>query len=199
MRIRFTLVAVAVGAGCVGGVALAAVSLSRFTARPGEETGFSPQGKPHGYRTARSWLAGGGEKGRRLTTDAARLNGEGFVAALVQHMTYVAAPSTGGGLSLVLELGSRKSAHAELTVQLRQDIAGLGRGAMIRRFAVPGVPTARGFTVVISGMPGSAANALFTEGRCLLLVGDAIPTGNPAPPVKAGVKAIYRRTHGRCP
>jgi hypothetical protein len=199
MRIRLRLVAAAVVAACVGGVALAAVSLSRFTARLGEETGFSPQGTPHVYRTARSWLASGGETGRRLTTDAARLNGEGFVAALVQHMTYVAAPSAGGGISLVLELGSRKSADAELPVQLRQDIAGQGVGATIRRFKIPGVPSARGFTVVISLMPGSAANALFTEGRCLLLVGDAVPTGNPATPVKAGVTAIFRRTHGRCP
>jgi hypothetical protein len=167
MRIRLTLVAAAVVAACVGGVALAAVSLSRFTARPGEETGFTPQGTPHVYRTARSWLAGGGETGRRLTTDAARLSGEGFVAALVQHMTYVAAPSTGGGISLVLELGSPNSADAELPVQLRQDIAGQGLGATIRRFKVRGVPGARGFTVVISGMPGSAANALFTESRCL--------------------------------
>ena len=113
-------------------------------------------------------------------------------------MSDVGAPSTGGGLSLVVELGSRKSADAELSVQLRQDIAGQGPGARIQHFMVPGVTSARGFTVV-TAIPGSAANALFTEGRCLLLVGDAIPKGDPATPVKAGVKAIYRRTHGRCP
>ena len=42
MRIRLTLATVAVAAVCVAGVALAAVSLSVFTARPGDETGFSP-------------------------------------------------------------------------------------------------------------------------------------------------------------
>ena len=83
-------------------------------------------------------------------------------------MSDVGAPSTGGGLSLVVELGSRKSADAELSVQLRQDIAGQGPGARIQHFMVPGVTSARGFTVV-TAIPGSAANALFTEGRCLLL------------------------------
>jgi hypothetical protein len=184
---------------CVGGVALAAVSLERFIARPGEEPGFTPQGKPHVYRSARAWLASGGEKGRQLKTDTARLHHEGFVEAVVQNMAFVSAPDTGGGLSLVVELGSRKSARAEQRIQLRQDIAAQGAGATVRHFTVSGVPGARGFTAIVPGMAGLAANALFTERRCLLLVGDLIPTGNPATPVSAGVTAIYNRTNGNCP
>ena len=105
-------------AGCVGGVALAAVPLGRFIARPGEEPGFTRRGKPSVYRSARAWLASGGEKIRQLKTDTARLHHERFVEAIVQNMAFVSAPDTGGGLSLVVELGSRKAARAEQRIQL---------------------------------------------------------------------------------
>ena len=199
MRLRLTLVVAAVAIMCLGAVAVAAVSLEKFTARPGEETGFTPRGKPHVFQTARAWLVSGGEKGSTLNTDAGRLTREGFVVAVVQHMAYQLAPNNGGGISLVVELGTAKAAKAERLVQLNQDIAGEGHSATIRRFNVSGVPSARGFTVVLPGMPGSAANAVFTEGRCVLLVGDLIPNGDPKPPVQAGVEAIDHRTRGRCP
>jgi hypothetical protein len=198
MRVRLMLAVCAVTAG-LAAVAMAAVPLQRFIVKRGEETGFRPQGKPHLFRTARSWLAYGGDTGAQLATDTARLRLEGFVQALVQNLSDDnGTPDNSGGLSLVVRLGSPGAAKAEQGVELAQDIAGQGL-ARIHRFKVAGVPHARGFTVIIPGAPGSAANAMFTEGSCLLLLGDAIPGTNPAPPVEAGVKAIYRRTNGRCP
>jgi len=194
MKTRLALVAAAVVAVSAAGVALGGTSIRTYVARAGEETGFSPQGQPGIYHSARAWLAYGGEKGQALKADVARLAREGFVAAVVQHMTYDAAPSHGGGLSLVVELGSRKDARDELLEQLREDIAGQSN---VRHFTVPQLPDARGFTVSGNGSP--AANLLFTEDRCLLLVGDEIPSGNDRGPVVAGANAIYRRTNGRCP
>ena len=39
------------------------------------------------------------------------------------------------------------------------------------------------------------ANVLFSEGSCVLLVGDQVPSGtNPKPPVIAGALKVYGRT-----
>ena len=180
-------------------VALAAAPLESYLARRGEETGFAPRGKPSAYGTAHAFLASGGEKGSQLRKDAARLSGDGFVRALVEHTTYLAAPANGGGLSLVIELGSPSSAQSEQRALLREDITGEGRSAKIDRFTVADAPGATGFTVTIPGRAGAAANVLFIEGRCVLLVGDAIPHGDPAAPARAGTQAIYARTKGTCP
>lgn len=191
--------------GLVSGVVLAcslapavsaATRLDRFLVRPGEESGFAPQGAPQVFRTARVWVAG--EPRRRRKTDSARLRREGFVRAVSRLMAYTRAPNNGGALSWVVELGSSRAAKAEQRVQLRQTIAAQGR-VKIARYTVPGVPGAKGFTATVSGQPGGASNTLFTEGRCLLLVGDAIPGGDIAAPVKAAVRAISHRTGGRCP
>jgi hypothetical protein len=176
--------------------ALAATPLDRFIARAGEEPGFVPQGQPQTVSTARAWVAG--EPRRQRKADTARLRREGFVRAVSQQMTYTRSPNNGGGLSFVVELGSASAARAEQRVQLRQTIAAQGK-ATISRYTIPGIPGAQGFTATLSGQPGGASNALFTEGRCLLLVGDSVPSGNIGGPVRMAVSAIFRRTGGRCP
>lgn len=200
MRVRLTgILAATATAGCMTAFALAAGPLQSYLVRRGEQTGFAPHGRPSAYRTARAFLASGGEKGSRLNKDAARLSGDGFTHAVVEQTTYLAAPANGGGLSWVIELGSPGSARSEQRVLLHQDTAGQGKRAMIHRFGVAGVPGATGWTVKLQTLSGTAANVLFTEGRCLLLVGDAVPHGDPAAPARAGTKAIYRRTQGSCP
>jgi len=196
MRARNLTVGAIVAALSMAPVAGAAVSLTRFIARAGEEPGFVPHGRPQTSSTASAWVAG--EPRGQRKADSARLRREGFVRAVAQQMTYLPNPRNGGGLSWVMELGSSNAALAEQRVQLRQTIAAQGK-VKIRRFSIPGVPGAKGFTATLPGQPGGAANALFTEGRCLLLIGDSVPDANLAGPVKAGVRAIYRRTGGRCP
>lgn len=196
MRLRLVVLIAVLASLSLAGVALAAVRLDKFIARNGEETGFTHQGAPHTYATVHAYVAAFNRPQRKAA--AARLRREGFVRALYQYMTYVQSPDNGGGLSFVVELGSRKAARAEQRVQLRQDIAAQGN-ATVHDFKVPGVPGVTAFTATLSPHPGGAANALWTEGRCLLLVGDSIPASNLAGPVKAGVEAIYRRTGGHCP
>jgi hypothetical protein len=211
MRVRLTAVVVAAVAVCLGGVAVAAVPLQRFLARPGEETGFTPKGRPLVHPTLHNWLdySGGGEK-RQRRLDAARLRREGFVRAVVQSMAYDrGTPSNSGGSSTVVELGSSHSAKAEQRVEFQRDISAEGlpktyHYTKIHRFAVSGVPGALGYTAVLSGRhPFRGAYVVFTEGRCELLLagafGDTIPDGNLAGRVKAGVRAIHRRTNGHCP
>jgi hypothetical protein len=45
--------------------------------------------------------------------------------------------------------------------------------------------------------PNADANVLFTEGRCLMLVGDDLTTSDNKLPVVAAAHAIWTRTHGR--
>jgi hypothetical protein len=45
--------------------------------------------------------------------------------------------------------------------------------------------------------PYADANVLFTEGRCLMLVGDDLTTRDNKLPVVAAAHAIWARTHGK--
>jgi hypothetical protein len=56
---------------------------------------------------------------------------------------------------------------------------------------------AEGFTAGAS--PGGAANAVFVEDSCVMLIGDYKPQGELRGPVAHAVAAVYHRTHGTCP
>jgi len=121
--------------------------------------------------------------------DARRVSQEGFRDALQQET----ATATGGtGLNFVLELGSAAAATAEQAVELREDIAEQGR-VRVSRFTVTGVPGSEGISAS-AGTKGSAANVLFTVGRCLLLVGSGGVDPRYRTDVIAGTRALYRRT-----
>jgi hypothetical protein len=175
--------------------ALAVTSLERFVARAGEEKGFVPHGQPQIFSTARGWVAV--EPARQARRDAARLRREGFVLGIFQGMTSTHDPKNRAGASSVLELGSSTAARAEQRVEMREGIAALNPKDMIRRYTIPGVPGALGYTATLAGR--GAANAFFTEGRCLLLLADNVPLGNVAGPVEMAARAIFSRTGGRCP
>jgi hypothetical protein len=146
-----------------------------------------------------------GDAPAQVKVDSQRLSGEGFVAYLIEHLTPSAAPSNGAAVSTVMELGSPAAAAREQRTELQhliafQGISLPGRPALVSRdFTVPGVPSADGLTGTQAGLPGGEANVLFTEGRCMLVVGDSRAAGNITAPVTAAVQSIYRRTHGRCP
>ena len=96
-------------------------------------------------------------------TEESRLEAEGFHNAVSVQTD----SAQGEGVSWVMELGSTRDAAREERAELQSFLHVRGP---VGRFAVQGVPTADGFTY-----PGSNpqdANALFREGRCLLLVGD---------------------------
>jgi len=121
--------------------------------------------------------------------DARRVVREGFHDALQQET----ATSTGGtGLDFVLELGSPAAARQEEATELREDIAEQGHVG-VSRFKVAGIPRSEGISAS-RGKEGSAANVLFTVGRCLLLVGTGGVDPRYRADVIAGAKALYLRT-----
>jgi len=93
-----------------------------------------------------------------------------------------------------MELGSNQDAAREQTAELRGFVHVRGR---VGRSTVPGVPTADGFTY--PGPNPQDANALFREGRCLLLVGDQESAADYRAPVIAAVRDLgaHRRSPGR--
>jgi hypothetical protein len=199
MRSRLSVGVAAVAVLAVGVPALAAGALVNFVAQGGEETGFAPQGMPKTYPTASAFDRPLPAKERKR--DVARLRREGFKGAVTQNMSYTANPKNGAGLSLVIGLKSAGAARAELKSQFAGDVASQGKGVRIQRFTVPGVPGSKGFTATDKKHGGGAANVLFTEGSCMLLVGDAFG-GSPQQriaPVSAAAAAIYKRTGGTCP
>jgi hypothetical protein len=129
--------------------------------------------------------------------DAAQLRGNGFRAAAVEHMQTKDGRSA--AISLVIETGSSAAARREATYQLHSDISAQGSGAAITRFSIPGVPGAQAFTATASGHPGSAANAVFVEGSCVLTIGDFAPSDSVTAPIESAALAVFKRTQGRCP
>ena len=96
------------------------------------------------------------------------------------------------GVSWATELGSASAAAREKAAELQEFTNGPG-AAGATRFTVAGIPGAEGWTV-----PDQVANVLFTEGRCLMLVGDQLTSGaDNKPPVVAAVRAVWARTHGK--
>jgi hypothetical protein len=137
------------------------------------------------------------EPNSQRTADAAQLRENGFRSAATENLNATRAAGNGAAISLVIELGSPAAAKREAAGQLRSAIAAQGSGAPIKRFTVAGVPGASGFT---ASLPGSgAANVVFVEGSCVLLIGDFNPPGSLTAPLHHAVVAVYRRTHGTCP
>ena len=117
------------------------------------------------------------------------MRGEGFKAALTQHTT---GSNGAAGLSFVIALASHAAATAEERVQLNEDIS---ENSAVTRFTIKQLPTSEGFAAQGTN---SAANVLFVEGSCVLLVGDETDgAANPRPPVIAGALKVYGRTAHR--
>jgi hypothetical protein len=126
---------------------------------------------------------------KSTSIDGQRVTSEGFVGALEQ----ATATSTGGtGLDFVLELGSAAAARAEETAELAEDVIEQGH-VHVTHFTVAGIPRSEGIAAA-AGKRGSAANVLFTVGRCLLLVGNGEVDGRYRAYVDSGALAVYRRT-----
>jgi len=92
----------------------------------------------------------------------------------------------------VLELGSAAAARHEQAIQLEEDIAEQGN-VRVSRFTVSGIPRSQGISAS-QGTKGSAANVLFTVGRCVILVGSGGVDPRYKADVAAGARALYQRT-----
>lgn len=169
-------------AGCGGGSPTSVASLQSYLIHGNEETGYAIQRPLEHYKTAAGYAAS--EQQPEL---AQQLTREGFQQALVENT------GGGNGISWVMQFARASDAAREQSFEIQNGLIGSGQQF---RFSVPGVPGSDGFGVrSVDGAQGDA-NVLFTEGRCVLLVGD-LSTPRPKSfeqAVISGVKAIYART-----
>jgi hypothetical protein len=174
------------GAGC-GGTSHSAtpgLALSAYLVQGNEETGLRATGAPMTSTTPAQWTA----EIPNGQAEASRLGAEGFHRAV----SVQTGSGQSQGVSWVMELGSTRDAEREQTAEVHSFVH---PGGPVGRFTVPGVPTADGFTY--PGPNPQDANALFREGRCLLLVGDQESAADYRAPVITAVGAIWARTHTR--
>ena len=160
--------------------------LSAYLVQGHEETGLPRTGPPTEARTPAQWASGA----PNAAAWAKRLAQEGFREGVQVHT----GSSQGQGVSTAIVLGSASAAAREQAAQLRDAYLPASSGGAVTRFTVSGVPSAQGYTYPDGHPPD--ANIVFTEGRCVMLVGDQLST-DVKPPVVAAVRAIWARTHGK--
>ena len=125
---------------------------------------------------------------------AVRLERSGYVSTTYQR----AEGDRSGGVSSVLlfetEAGARDwMAYETSDEAIRHQIP----GAKIKRFQVPDVPGAHGWTG--PDLHGNAIGQVYwTQGRCMMTIALEVE-GPRVEPLSAGAKAIYERTGGTCP
>jgi hypothetical protein len=125
---------------------------------------------------------------------AERLRRSGYISTTYQP----AEGDRSGGVSSVLvfetEAGARDwMAYETSDEAIRHQIP----GAKIKRFQVPDVPGAHGWTG--PDLHGNAIGHVYwTQGRCMMLIGLEVE-GPRVERLSAGAKAIYERTGGTCP
>ena len=183
-----------------GALAAPRSPLTNYVVQGHDETGFAPSAKPLKYTTAAEWGAALGPK----ATATPRLAKEGFVEALAQPTAYTANETSGAGVSWVVEVGSAAKASKEAAADLtRLEVGGDGT-SVAKRYSLKGIPGSHAW---IDQAPVEenfySANAIFTEGSCVLLVGVERSAGgslsNVMGPVQAAATSILKRTHRRCP
>lgn len=181
----------------LGGVALAATGISHYLLHTGEQPGFTVTGRPLVARTVAASVRDLQLKGRQAKTVTELLTRGGFAGSAQEHLV-----ASGGrqGFSLVAALhrtGGPSRVRDYLLANAVKDQSG-----RVTRFAVRGVPSARGVTAVDGVL--ATSNVYWTEGRCVFGSGLFLPvaTGRSVAeinaPVIAGLKAQRARTHGRC-
>ena len=131
--------------------------------------------------TPAQWTSGGVPDAAAENT---RLAKEGF--------REVISVQTSQGVSWAMQLSSASAAAREEATELKEFASGPQAPANTTRFTIPSVPSAEGWV-----FPNADANVLFTEGRCLMLVGDDLTTSDNKLPVVAAAHAIWTRTHGK--
>jgi hypothetical protein len=164
----------------------AKVNLERFLLQPGEEPGYKPIESPRVESALEFGLP---------AAEAQQLRRSGYVSTTTQPIS--AENGNAGVIHVDLfktEAGAQAfMEYATSTKGIRDQIP----GAKIRRFSVPGVPGARGWTGRdVHGHP--IGHVFWVQGRCLLVIGNE-GSGPFAAPLSTGALAIYRRTCGQCP
>ena len=165
--------------------AVAPPDLDQYLLQVDEVPGLAPMSSPLTDSGTPFDLSEGG---------AERLRRSGYISTTYQP----AAGDRGAGVSSVLlfetEAGARDWMAYETSGEaIRHQIP----DAKIKRFQVPDVPGASGWTG--PDLHGNAIGHVYwTQGRCMILIGLEVE-GPRVERLSAGVKAIYELTGGTCP
>jgi hypothetical protein len=162
--------------------------LDQFLIRAGEAPGLSPSGEPNTLSPLSAYV----DEFDLPKTEERRLRDHGFQSFVAQMLT---GPSDTAGVSNVSLFTTEDGATRELEY-MKSNIGKDPSGAKnFERFDVPGVPTATGWTY---DKPSGhkAADVYWSQGRCVMVLGSEPASVDR---LRAGVKAIYERTGGRCP
>ena len=172
-----------------------AQDLDRFLMRNGDEPGFRRGALPDASPQAGGTITGVKayvEDMRLPPADARRLRREGFISYAFEP---IRGPRSTAGITNVSLFETAEGARQSLAHETRTDvIRAFGPVKGLRRFTVPGVPGARGWTA----SEPQVGNVYWVQGRCMLVLGNQGP-GPFAEPLSKGARAIYERTKGKCP
>ena len=172
-----------------------APDLDRFLMRQSEEPGFRPGALPGAEPRSGGTITGVNAyvKDMRLPpSDARRLRSEGFVSYAFEP---IRGPRDTAGITNVALFATAEGAKRNLAHETSGDvIRSFGPVANLRRFSVPGIPGARGWTA----SEPQVGNVYWVQGRCVLVLGNQGP-GPLTGPLATGAQAIYERTNGKCP
>ena len=170
-------------------------NLDRFLMRGSEEPGFR-----RGAAPGATPESGGTIKGVKAYVDemnltppeARRLRSEGFVSYAFEP---IRGPRGSAGITNIALFATAGGAQHNMEWELRTDtIRAQGLAGNLRRFTVPGIPGARGWTA----SEPHVANLWWVQGRCVLVLGNQGP-GSLVGQLSKGARAIYERTNGQCP
>jgi hypothetical protein len=180
--------------------AAGAVQPPQLLPRSGEMPGFKPSSPIYRQTTIAQVVYSDPRAVRK--SDSSHLRRAGFIASAYQQQ----AGDGGGrnGLAAYFQFHTPAGARRYLNFYFAGNSQPgpwneSASQARFGRFRIRGVPGARGSTQVARHKKGAAANLLWIEGRCVILVGDHVPVRAPdTHPLIAAAQAIYRRTRGAC-
>ena len=161
-------------------------NLERYLLQADEVPGLTPMGSPQ---------TDSGPPFQPLPEEGAEvMRSSGYISTTYQP----AEGDRSGGVSSVLLFETEAGARAWMAYETSDEaIRSQIPGAKIKRFQVPEVPGAHGWTG--PDLHGNAIGHVYwTQGSCMMLVGLEVE-GPRVEPLSAGAKAIYERTGGTCP
>jgi hypothetical protein len=158
-----------------GNAQTGAQDLDRFLMREDEEPGFRRGAAPGAVPRSGGTITGveAFVKDMPLApADARRLRSEGFISYTFQP---IRGPRTAGITNVTLYATAEGAKHS-LAHELRTDvIRAFGPVANLRRFPVPGIPGARGWTA----SEPHVGNVNWVQGRCMLVLVTRAPVPSP--------------------
>ena len=165
--------------------------LERFLLRDGEEPGFKRIAAPRTDTGVEAFVLGGDVP----DDEAQRLRRAGFIAFMFQP---VVVDGGNAGVTNVHLFETARGARDWMEWETSDE--GIHRqipDTKIHRFAVSGIPGARGWTG--TDLHGNRIGTVFwVQGRCMMVIGNE-GEGDFVKPLSTGATAIYERTKGVCP